>query len=331
MSRSGSELSNFTDSSCSVDIHSAVPSLHDLHWGHVAELWVYPVKGVRGRRVASALLVETGLQYDREWAVVAGHPPGPMEVLSMNKAPNLGTACAFVDESRGVLVVTAPGKHTLSVPLSRTTFAAETLPVTLFGMDGVARDEGDEAADWFTELVGRPVRLARIAVNRRPEHSPRHVGTNVPTDAIKFHDYGTLHLICDSGVAWLAENVSDGSPVTTEQFRANIVVSGIPFPEEDSWKRLIIGSVAMRVAKQSGRCVIPTTASSGARNRNFEPTATLRRLRACYHRHQQHLEQKSLCYMFGLDLFHEVSNVVLTAGDPVVPTQTQPVPQYVKN
>jgi uncharacterized protein YcbX len=342
------------------------PDPETLHSGTVSELWVFPIKGVRGSKVQAALLTSTGLQYDREWAIVAadadksdGGACGPREVFSVNKAPGLGRARATIDPANMMLVVHADGgtQSPLYVPLRRDTRVAQQdanqeeeeeevlLDVALFGMEGTAVDEGDRAAQWFTLLVGRPVRLARIkdtnsndapaggarvCRNRRPEQSPRHAGTNIPSDTIKFHDYGTLHVICESGVEWLAANVRDASPVTTEQFRANIVVAGVPFPEEDVWKRLRIGEVAMRVAKQSGRCVIPTTNASGTRNRNFEPTATLRRLRSCYHRHQQHWPQKSLCYMFGLDLFHDSVDgaAVLRVGDAVVPTETQPAPLF---
>ena len=334
-----------------VDSAAAAPHLETLHCGRVSELWVHPIKGVNGHQVSSALLVSTGLRFDREWAVLAsvdndgaddaaaGHR---YEVLSKNKAPRLGTATAFVDEVHDALIVTATGRPRLTIPLHRKPTAEfndeqekrRELPVTLFGMEGLAFDEGEEAADWFSALLGRAVVLARIAPThtRRPAQSTSHKGTNASTDAIGFHDYATLHCICDAGVTWLAKNVSDGSPVTTEQFRANIVVSGVPFPEEDVWKRVRIGNIDLRVAKQSGRCVIPTTDASGNRNPNFEPTATLRRLRACYHRHQNLREDKKLCFMFGLDLFHErsssSSNDIIKVGDAVVPTEAQAPPQY---
>ena len=39
----------------------------------IASLWVYPVKSCAGVQVQEALLVETGLEFDRAWMVVDEH------------------------------------------------------------------------------------------------------------------------------------------------------------------------------------------------------------------------------------------------------------------
>ena len=41
----------------------------------ISQLWVYPIKSCAGVLVKEALLIETGLEFDRAWMVVdeAGH------------------------------------------------------------------------------------------------------------------------------------------------------------------------------------------------------------------------------------------------------------------
>jgi uncharacterized protein YcbX len=200
--------------------------------------------------------------------------------------------------------------------------------VSLFGMGGEVAEEAEEASRWFSEYLEMDAMLCRDVSNRFPRESPRHYTATVGSERIALHDFAALHIICEDGVAWLRQNVSDGSPVTTAQFRANIVVRGIPFPEEDRWSELTIGTIPMRVAKQSGRCVIPTHDSDGRRNPNFEPTATLRRLRAAHHRHQRDTPGNAPCYMFGVDAFHMKYPARIAVGDRLTVTQSQDPPIY---
>jgi hypothetical protein len=64
------------------------------------------------------------------------------------------------------------------------------------------------------------------------------------------------------------------SPVSVEQFRPNVVISGTPPHEEDRWGRLQIGSVQLAIVKPCARCSIvlvdPETAALGT-----EPLRTL--------------------------------------------------------
>lgn len=311
----------------------ATPRLLDPQ---VVELWVHPIKGVKGMSVDEWPLEERGLLFDREWAVVELDTGN---AVSSNKHQRLATATATIDADKRRLRVTAPS---MPEPLVLSIGPASRLDdhddeskrirnVTIFGMSGTALEEGEEAKQWFSTLLRRPVVLCRIRAPRLPRESPNHVGTSAPSDVIGFHDYATLHIICRDGVRWLQQSmpshVQSKLQLTTQQFRANVVVDGVPFPEEDSWQTLTIGTVPMRVAKQSGRCVIPTHDADGVRGMEFEPTATLRRLRATPHRHQLHWESRQPNFMFGLDLFHDTRGT-LRVGDRLLVTATQEEPHY---
>lgn len=314
------------------------PPAGQMARGRVAALYVFPIKGVEGTLQRQWLLSSTGLKYDREWVVMRADTN---DTVTLDKFPQLKSVVASIDEATNALVVEpnpAAGSHprattaTLRVPLA----VDPTLPkreVSLFGITGTVQEQGAEAATFFTALCGRPVVLCRICELRQPAASPRHQGTSAtPADRIAMHDYSTLHIVTDEAVAWLNGQLHDGTVCTTKQFRPNIVVSGVPFPQEDCWSEFTIGSVAMRGAKLSARCVIPTTADNAVRHRFYEPTATLRRLRSCFHAHQVAAGYPGRVkgFMFGIDVLHDPAavGVTLQIGDEVVVTATKPPPIF---
>ena len=298
----------------------------------VSEIWVYPVKGCGGCQVASAELTETGFAFDRQWVVVRKHK-GQIETCAQDRFPTLRKATAEIVGKKGqeMLKVTSkfcPG-NVLMIPVHMSpeiVSARPQLEVDLFGVKGYVVEEPPEAHRWFSELLGDKVCLTRLAKPREPKTSFVHQGTSCKeSDRTAMHDYCTIHLITTDGIRWLNNKMVDGTVVTAHQFRPNLVVTGVPFPKEDNWKRFTVGDVSMRVAKLSGRCVTPTTNEDGIRHPLYEPTATLRKYRSCYHAHQvkENLKDRKECYMFGLDVFHDQTGII-RVGDPVSVLETQP-------
>jgi uncharacterized protein YcbX len=58
------------------------------------------------------------------------------------------------------------------------------------------------------------------------------------------------------------------------RFRPNLVVGGCAPHAEDTWRRLRIGDITLRVAKPCSRCIIPTIDPETA-ERGAEPLRTL--------------------------------------------------------
>ena len=148
---------------------------------------IYPVKSCSGVHVDAAVLTETGLRFDRAWMVVEDRPKKPASArrgrrraktprvhvpLAARRAPP--RAChrhpppEVLDPSwdglhlpsGAALVISAPTMHRyLTIPLEAP--AASAPPRRRVGWTGDGGDEGDDAAAWFTEYLGRPARLAR--------------------------------------------------------------------------------------------------------------------------------------------------------------------------
>ena len=154
----------------------------------VSGLTIYPVKSCSGVHVDAAVLTETGLRFDRAWMVVEDRPKKPSSArrgrrrakprasmfLSQRVEPRLALVTATLPPevldpswdglhlpSGAALVISAPTMHrNLTIPLAPPA-PLPRLRVGVWEWTGNGGDEGDDAAAWFTEYLGRPARLAR--------------------------------------------------------------------------------------------------------------------------------------------------------------------------
>jgi uncharacterized protein YcbX len=115
------------------------------------------------------------------------------------------------------------------------------------------------AADWLTDLIGRPARLVWMA-----DPTVRTIEVNaLDSDRVSFADGYPVLLASTASLDavndWLVESGDEVVPMT--RFRPNLVVGGAPAWAEDDWLggRLRIGDVTFRAAKACGRCVVTTT------------------------------------------------------------------------
>src|SRR5512137_2123769 len=124
----------------------------------LAALHLYPVKSCRGIAVNEALLTSAGLEHDREWMVVT--PDG--RFVTQREVPRLALIATELDKD--ALTLAAPGAGRLAVPLE---LSADVRQVTVWGDHCPAFDQGEPAARWLTELLGRPLRLVRFDPSHR--------------------------------------------------------------------------------------------------------------------------------------------------------------------
>ncbi|KAI8473433.1 MAG: hypothetical protein J3K34DRAFT_518926 [Monoraphidium minutum] len=133
----------------------------------ISELVVYPIKSCAGISVETALMLPTGLAYDRRWMVV---DEATGRAVTQRQLPKM--AVIRVSLPPALLAGAAPGPGdalTLSaagvsgevaVPLAPSS-APKLREAKVWAWSGVAADEGDAAAAWLSSFLGRPVRLVR--------------------------------------------------------------------------------------------------------------------------------------------------------------------------
>ncbi|MEU8383845.1 MOSC N-terminal beta barrel domain-containing protein [Streptosporangium sp. NPDC048865] len=220
----------------------------------VAELNVFPVKSAGGTSLADAEVTETGLRHDREFMLVRPD----LRHLSQREAPRLATLRPAYDGVK--LVVGAPGEVT---PLVHERVDGPVLDVTVHGKPCRGVDQGEEAAAWFSALLGTPCRLVRFT-GTRP--TSRGGGT------LAFADAHPLSVLSRESLDDLNRRV--GSPLPMNRFRPNIVLEGLGPYGEDALSTLRIGAAEIEFVKPCARCVIVNVDQDSAR-RNGEPLRVL--------------------------------------------------------
>lgn len=218
----------------------------------IARLFVYPVKSCAGVEVREALLTETGLDLDRAWMVV--DPQG--EFVSQRELPRMALVRPQIKLSE--VILRAPGM--LALHLSMDT-VEEAMRVRVWDDEVPAFDMGGVAAQWFTDFLGRPLRLVRFD----PEH--RRLSNTKWTQGAEalnqFSDGYPLLLASTASLDLLNGKLAarGHAPVGIERFRPNIVLEGIEAHDEDRVELLRIaaddGEVQLRPVKPCPRCPIP--------------------------------------------------------------------------
>ncbi|MER7844457.1 MOSC N-terminal beta barrel domain-containing protein [Kitasatospora sp. NPDC096077] len=196
----------------------------------VTELRYYPVKGCAGVRAEQAELTRAGLAHDRAFMVVDERGV----FRSQRRDPLLATVRPAVEEDGGRLRLAAPGVEPVA-------FAVDTVgprrEVQLFGAPYLAVDQGAEAAEWLSQVLGSPSRLVRVP----PEHDRVTDGLNPGTSG--FADSSAVHLLSRATLDDFNARIDEGTaPVPVDRFRPNVVVDGWPEPHtEDLLRRFTVG------------------------------------------------------------------------------------------
>jgi uncharacterized protein YcbX len=207
-----------------------------------------------------------GLEHDRRMMVV--RPDG--EFLTQREHPRLALVTPKLQN--GTLELSAPNYDSLQLGIQ--TSGTPTL-VNVWKSKGVhAIDQGEEAADWFSDWLGTSVRLVHVAEGYKRIINEQYAVS--ADDHTGFADGYPILLTSEEGLQDL--NLRLESPVPMNRFRPNIVVKGGEPFVEDSWNRIRIGNVELAVVKPCARCEV-TTIDKETLERSKEPLKTLGKYR----------------------------------------------------
>lgn len=222
----------------------------------VRGLYVYPLKSGGGTRLTTAEVTPTGFRHDREFALI--RPDGAR--LSQREVARMATLRPSYDGAK--LFVDAFDAVTPLVHEARADGPVREVRLPAAVCQGI--DQGDEAADWFSALLGTSCRLVRFTGRRE---TSRGGGT------VAFADGYPLLVISAESLDDLNERLEE--PLPMNRFRPSIVIEGLGAYGEDSVGVLRVGdAVEIELIKPCTRCVITTTdQESGLRGK--EPLRTL--------------------------------------------------------
>ncbi|XP_030051861.1 mitochondrial amidoxime reducing component 2 [Microcaecilia unicolor] len=278
--------------------------------GTVAQLFLHPVKSCRGLALNEAECTKQGLKSaglrDRHWMVVKedGH------MVTARQEPQLVLISVRGEDS--YLVFSAPEMKELRLPLE----VAKTNIVQncrIFGHDVQGRDCGNEIGDWITTFLKstEPYRLVhfedQLKMRNCKDEFPEYDGN----DQVAYPDLSPILLLSEASLEDLNSRME--KKVKVQNFRPNIVVTGCGAFEEDTWDEILIGTLEMKRALHSPRCILTTVDPDTGIISRRDPLDTLKSYRLC-DPSEKHIYKAAP--LFG-QFFGILKPGILKVGDPV--------------
>jgi hypothetical protein len=240
----------------------------------LSSLFVHPVKSCAGIAADESLLTETGLEFDRAWTVV--DETGGF--VSQRELPRM----ALIHPSLRThdLLLRAPGMLGLHLALDAVEAPCR---VRVWDDEVAAYDMGNLAAQWFSDFLGRKLRLVRFDPEQRRLSSAKWTGALEAENA--FSDGFPLLVASTASLAELNRRLAERGlpPVTMQRFRPNLVLDGLEAHGEDWLDEIVLdgpdGAVRLKLVKPCGRCTIPSVDPARG-EQGHEPGDTLSGYRA---------------------------------------------------
>lgn len=270
----------------------------------LAAIHVHPIKSCRAIELTEVVVAETGLADDRLFQVVdaAGAP------ITQRQHRVLATVQPTLVD--GGLRVEAEGRGSVDI---ETPEIADRDASNVLGMAVAVGDTGDEAAAWFTALLGEPARLVALTPDTELVISAFGFRTSLA-------DAAPVLVANQASADWLVARASE--PFGMERFRPNLTVAGVDAWDEETWRRFTIGGAGFGLGLPWPRCTIPQIDQLTA-ERHKEPAKVLREHRWC---EAGSMSDPSLSFLEGNGLFGMACTVgpagtVLRVGDAVDVTE----------
>lgn len=227
---------------------------------------LYPVKGCAGASLTRAQVLPTGLAHDRTFMFVRAEDG---VFRSQRSTPKLSVIRPDLASDGAKLTLSAPDVQSVAFDVA---VDGKRLPVSVHGIwDGEGVDQGDEAAEWASTVVGESLRLVRVAPDHQRAVDDWHGN-------IMFSDSTPLHLTSLSSLDDLNGRILDkgADPVPMARFRPNIVITGWDTPyTEDTIRDFTIGTTTLHWVKPDVRCQVTMVDQPTGERAGPEPLRTL--------------------------------------------------------
>ncbi|KAG9241701.1 hypothetical protein BJ878DRAFT_519312 [Calycina marina] len=251
----------------------------------ITQLWIYPIKSLRGCKVQSAVLEKSGFKYDRRFMLLKVTPEKLVN-MQVSKIPEMCLFHTSIQHDKITVTYWSPESKmvtdSLDIPLQPSVKNLKTLSVEMYGSvmdDGY--NMGPDYNDWFTKLFGFQVILAYWGGNTRPvlgnrpgrsasEAPPSStlakllsqvpvLGTQLYGDnhTIAFNDMAPYLVVTEESLEDICSRLPSGVDMEICKFRGNIIVRNATAAfDEDYWGELTFGqAVRLILTANCIRCV----------------------------------------------------------------------------
>lgn len=260
----------------------------------LAQLWIYPIKSLAGISLPQASITPRGFWLDRHWMLVDALSG---EFVTQRSLPQMALFQVMLENN----CVTVLSRDGASVELNSDQADGRELSVKIWNESFIAEAVSQQLDQWFSQRLGKAVILVRMPEQMQRQVDPEYANIGEHTG---FADGFPFLLLGTESVDELNRRLPQGEVMTMQRFRPNLVIKTSKAHVEDSWKRIQIGEISMRLVKPCSRCVI-TTINPQTAEKTAEPLKTL----AGYRKQGNKV-------MFGQNVLHD-SLGTLYIGDPV--------------
>jgi len=244
----------------------------------ITDLFIYPVKSLKGIALKESITALRGLQYDREWMVTTSD----YEFITQREIPLMSTIEVSIDSDD--LMLSSKNNIKFKVPLLSSNITL--IKTSVWGDICDAYDEGDDVSLWLTNLLGqykgKSLRLVRYASQGLRLVPSKYLDGMEAQSA--FSDQFPYLITSWESLDKLNEGlIKNGSKVAEmDRFRPNIVVKGIDDLEKKTSQNLLCQKSGYNfgLRKPCKRCkIITINQDDGKIDDPKEPLATLTSLR----------------------------------------------------
>ncbi len=265
----------------------------------LSEIFIYPVKSLRGISLTSAKLEPRGLAYDRRWMIVAD---GGDTFLTQREFPTMALLHTELTDRHLIIRHATKSIEPLSILLDTGNYGE---PINVRVWDDVCEAllVSPAADTWLSEALETPCQLVYMPDDSRRSTDPRYSN---PDDIVSFADGFPLLLICQASLDDLNRKLPE--PIGMIRFRPNLVFTGGEPYAEDNWKQFTIGNQNFRSVKPCARCQL-TTVDPETGTFGKEPLRTLSTYRLDGHK-----------ILFGMNVIWDARNEApsfIKIGDPI--------------
>ncbi|KAH8602019.1 hypothetical protein B0O99DRAFT_680170 [Bisporella sp. PMI_857] len=256
----------------------------------ISQLWVYPIKSLRGCTVPAATIRKEGFVQDRKYILLDLSDPSTPKPMLISKQFNM---CLFRTSLSATGTSFTVSYHPPNSPVATSKLELAFEPdvgnldrflVHLWGSSVNGYDMGPTVNAWFSTHFKLPVKLiywghsARLVLGNRPGRPASEVPApktllsraisripllgpklSPPEDVIAFNDVAPYLVVTEESLSDVQRRLGDGvgMEMEMEKFRPNIVVrSSLPAWDEDFWGEVkFVKDTRIMLTANCPRCV----------------------------------------------------------------------------
>jgi len=244
----------------------------------ITDLFIYPVKSLKGIALDNSQTGQRGLEFDREWMIT----DNAYNFISQREIELMTTIETKIDSSS--LILSSPQNRRLKVPLESNRI--NKVKVMVWDDYCDAYDEGDEASSWLTEALGthKGSSLRLVRFDQKDKRLVPKIYLNGVHAESAFSDQFPYLITSWESLSKLNNGLleNNSKKVSMNRFRPNIVIKGLSDIEKMTSFNLTCekGDYQFGLRKPCKRCKITTiNQETGEVENPKEPLATLVKLK----------------------------------------------------